>query len=161
MARRSWQATRNSQRSKAVAKTITSSRTPWAVSLEGRTRDELWTILSSFGLSSAPVRTVGEAIADPHLEERGAFSEVDHPTAGKVKISSPWVRFSRTPSGKPAPAPLRGQHNHEVLRSVLGLSESEIAALERKGVVEPPAARPGTPVVARLARLTLGIAYVS
>ncbi len=116
---------------------------------EGRTRDELWTILSSFGLSSAPVRTVGEAIADPHLEERGAFSEVDHPTAGKVKISSPWVWFSRTPSGKPTPAPLRGQHNHEVLRSVLGLSESEIAALERKGVVEPPAGRLETPVAAR------------
>jgi crotonobetainyl-CoA:carnitine CoA-transferase CaiB-like acyl-CoA transferase len=106
---------------------------------KNRTRAELWTILSSLGLSSAPVLSVAESLADPHLEERKAFVEINHPMAGKMKVSAPWIRFSRTPSSITTPAPLRGEHNRHVLADILGLSASEINALEKEGVVEPAA----------------------
>ena len=112
-----------------------------AMMVRNRTRSELWDILSSFGLSSAPVLSVAESLADPHLKERNAFVEIDHPTAGKVKVSAPWIRFSKTPSSIEAPAPLRGQHNHQVLGGVLGLSASEIEALEHKGSSSPNVSR--------------------
>ena len=37
-----------------------------------------------------------------------------------------WIRF---------PAPTLGQHNHEVLSSILGLDEAEIERLENQGVI--------------------------
>jgi crotonobetainyl-CoA:carnitine CoA-transferase CaiB-like acyl-CoA transferase len=37
-----------------------------------------------------------------------------------------WIRF---------PAPTLGQHNHEVLSSILGLDEAEIERLEDQGVI--------------------------
>jgi crotonobetainyl-CoA:carnitine CoA-transferase CaiB-like acyl-CoA transferase len=91
--------------------------------------------MSSLGLASAPVLTVGESVEDMHLKARGAFVEVDHPEAGKVKILAPWVRFSDTPGAITSPAPLMGQHNREVFGQILGLSAKEIDALEEKKII--------------------------
>lgn len=100
-----------------------------------RTRAELWDIMCALGMSSAPVLSVEESVGDPHLNERDAFVEVEHPAAGKVRLLAPWVRFSETPSAITAPSPLMGQHTREILADVLGLSDLEINALERSEVV--------------------------
>jgi len=100
-----------------------------------KSRREVWEVMSSLGLASAPVLTVGESIEDRHLKARDAFVEIDHPEAGKVKILAPWVRFSDTPGAITRPSPLLGQHNREVFSQVLGLSGEEIDALEAKKVI--------------------------
>ena len=102
-----------------------------------KTRKELWKVLREIGISCAPVISVEEAVHDEHLEARGAFVELDHPTAGKVKLLAPWVRFSETPSENSRPSPTLGQHNREVYGTLLGLNESEIEALESEGVIGP------------------------
>jgi crotonobetainyl-CoA:carnitine CoA-transferase CaiB-like acyl-CoA transferase len=48
-----------------------------------------------------------------------------HPALPLVGIDR-WIRF---------PAPTLGQHNHEVLSSILGLDEAEIERLEEQGVI--------------------------
>jgi crotonobetainyl-CoA:carnitine CoA-transferase CaiB-like acyl-CoA transferase len=100
-----------------------------------KSRREVWEVMSSLGLASGPVLTVGESVEDQHLKARGAFVEIDHPEAGKVKILAPWVRFSDTPSAITSPAPLMGQHNREVFGRILGLSTEEIDALEEKNII--------------------------
>jgi crotonobetainyl-CoA:carnitine CoA-transferase CaiB-like acyl-CoA transferase len=100
-----------------------------------KSRREVWAVMSSLGLASAPVLTVGESVEDEHLKARGAFVEIDHPEAGKVKILAPWVRFSDTPGAITSPAPLMGQHNMEVFGGILGLSAEEIDALEEKKII--------------------------
>ena len=60
-----------------------------------KSRQEVWEVMSSLGLASGPVLTVSESVEDQHLKARGAFVEIDHPEAGKVKILAPWVRFLR------------------------------------------------------------------
>ena len=100
-----------------------------------KSRQEVWEVMSSLGLASAPVLTVGESVEDKHLKARGAFVEIDHPEAGKVKILAPWVRFSDTPGAITSPAPLMGQHNREVFGRILGLSAQEIDALEEKKII--------------------------
>jgi crotonobetainyl-CoA:carnitine CoA-transferase CaiB-like acyl-CoA transferase len=106
--------------------------------IRDKTREELWRILSSCGISSAPVLSVAEAIEDPNLKARNAFVELDHPHAGKVKVSAPWIRFSETKGAVSSPAPLKGQHNDDVFGGVLGLSATQIADLKQKGVIGEP-----------------------
>jgi crotonobetainyl-CoA:carnitine CoA-transferase CaiB-like acyl-CoA transferase len=80
-----------------------------------------------------PVRSVGEAIRSPESRARGSVSWIEHPTAGPVpNIASPW-RFSATPVADPIAAPALGQHTSDVLRSVLGYSDSRIAELAAGG----------------------------
>jgi crotonobetainyl-CoA:carnitine CoA-transferase CaiB-like acyl-CoA transferase len=43
--------------------------------------------------------------------------------------------LSGTPGGLLRPAPLLGQHTHEVLRQVLGYDESEIERLRNAGTL--------------------------
>jgi crotonobetainyl-CoA:carnitine CoA-transferase CaiB-like acyl-CoA transferase len=100
-----------------------------------KSRQEVWDVMSSLGLASGPVLTVGESIEDKHLRARGAFVEIDHPEAGKVKVLAPWVRFSDTPGSITRPAPLMGQHNREVFGQLLGLSAEEIDTLEKKEII--------------------------
>jgi crotonobetainyl-CoA:carnitine CoA-transferase CaiB-like acyl-CoA transferase len=44
-----------------------------------------------------------------------------------VKVVAPAVKFSKTPSQIERPAPLVGQHSHEILHEY-GFSDAEIAA---------------------------------
>jgi crotonobetainyl-CoA:carnitine CoA-transferase CaiB-like acyl-CoA transferase len=100
-----------------------------------KSRREVWEVMSALGLASGPVLTVGESIEDRHLRARGAFVEIDHPEAGKVKVLAPWVRFSDTPGAITRPAPLMGQHNREVFGQLLGLSAEEIDTLEKEEII--------------------------
>lgn len=101
----------------------------------GWTRAELWELLCSLGMSSAPVLLVAEAVEDKHLAARDAFVEVEHPTAGTVRLLAPWVRFSESPSATTAPSPRMGQHTREILGDLLGMSAAEIDALGAAKVV--------------------------
>jgi crotonobetainyl-CoA:carnitine CoA-transferase CaiB-like acyl-CoA transferase len=100
-----------------------------------KTRQQLWDALRPLGISSGPLLTVAEALEDPHLKERAAFVEFDIPQGGKMKFSAPWMRFSDTPTSLHSIAPGVGQHNKEVYGQVLGLSDDEIAELQKEGVI--------------------------
>lgn len=45
------------------------------------------------------------------------------------------VKFSETPSNVDKPAPLLGEHNAEVLSTLLGLDEGEVRKLKEDGVL--------------------------
>ncbi|MEB3030104.1 CaiB/BaiF CoA-transferase family protein [[Mycobacterium] nativiensis] len=69
------------------------------------------------------------------LAHRGFFEEVAHPVNPAVRHSTLPVRSTHGPKQfHRRPAPLLGEHNHELLRE-LGLSDAEIAALEADGVI--------------------------
>lgn len=95
---------------------------------------ELWQRFRELGIASAPVLTIAEVIEDPHIKARQAFTDVDHPELGSVKLLAPWIRFSETPSKITHAGGSLGQHNHEVYGEVLGLSAEEIDELAQAGV---------------------------
>jgi crotonobetainyl-CoA:carnitine CoA-transferase CaiB-like acyl-CoA transferase len=71
----------------------------------------------------------------PQLHFRGFFEDVGHPVNESVPHSTVPVRFSAGPERfHLKPAPLLGEHNHELLAE-LGLSDDEIAELETDGVI--------------------------
>ena len=66
---------------------------------------------------------------------RGFFEVVDHPVNGPARLSTVPMTLSGGPRRfHTQPAPLLGQHNHEVLAE-LGLTDAEIAELESDGVI--------------------------
>jgi crotonobetainyl-CoA:carnitine CoA-transferase CaiB-like acyl-CoA transferase len=90
--------------------------------------------LQAAGVPAAAVLDYKQLAEDPQLVARGAFREVMHPTFGKeVRATSQWQRGD-DPQPIEAPAPCFGQHNAQVLAG-LGLSDAEIAELERRGVI--------------------------
>ena len=77
-----------------------------------------------------------EMTGDPQLVERGFFQEITHPAAGTHDYPGPMAQFSRTPlTPVRGPAPLLGQHNEELLRGLIGLSEAEYEQLVEDRIV--------------------------
>jgi len=83
----------------------------------------------------APVLTLNEAVAHPHLRQRGTIRQVSDPQLGEFAIPGPPVRFSRWPERTDVHADLLGAHNEEILKELAGLSDAEIAALYDEGVL--------------------------
>ena len=60
---------------------------------------------------------------------------VNHPEAGAYKqVTIPWL-LSKSPRATATPAPGLGEHNHQVLNGLLGLSQSEIDVLAQEGII--------------------------
>ena len=92
-------------------------------------------LLQAAGIPGGPVLANWEIVSDPHLFERGYFIDIVHPEVGHHRWDGwPW-HLSRTPGRVRSHAPLFAEHNDEVLRKVLGLSEPEIAELRATRVI--------------------------
>jgi crotonobetainyl-CoA:carnitine CoA-transferase CaiB-like acyl-CoA transferase len=75
----------------------------------------------------APVSTMGDLLASPHLRQRGFFATLDHPAAGTITAPGAPYRLSATPWELRRPAPLLGQHTAEVL-GPLGIDVARLVA---------------------------------
>jgi formyl-CoA transferase len=104
--------------------------------MRGKTRQELWDGLRKIDYFGAPVLSMGEVIEDPHIKERNAFIERNHPTAGPTKLLAPWIHMSKTPASIRDDSPALGQHTDEVLGGILGLSATELSALRADNVIK-------------------------
>lgn len=94
-------------------------------------------LLQAEGVAAAVVATGQDLVeADEQLAARGFYPVLDHPLAGPVPHEGIVARLAATPGGLDRPAPLLGQHTHEVLRELLGLSDGQLAALAAEGVTE-------------------------
>ena len=103
-----------------------------------RTKDEVVRALTEAHVPCAPVRTTAEVVNDPHLAERGVWTEVDHPRRGRTRVPNSPIRLhGSAPRGIERMAPLLGQDTDRVLTELLGLGPDDLAALHAAGVIEP------------------------
>jgi len=97
--------------------------------------------LQSRDVPAGAVLSPPEWLADPHLEARGYFAELDHAETGRGRWDGSPLRFEGERGYEEwLAAPLLGEHNAAVLGHVLGLSPEAVARLERDGVLadRPP-----------------------
>ena len=104
----------------------------WCEQLSG---DHIVGTLWDAGVPVAKVMQPHRQTELAQLASRGFFEVVEHPVNGPVRLSTVPMRLSRGPCRfHTQPAPLLGQHNHEVLAE-LGMTDSQIAELEADGVI--------------------------
>lgn len=72
---------------------------------------------------------------DPQLKHRHFFWELDHPAAGKYRAPREGFTLSKSPC-ELYYAPKLGEHNEQVLKKILGMSEEEISELVIEQVIE-------------------------
>ncbi len=91
--------------------------------------------IKSRGVPCGPVRDVAEVCTSPEVLAREMVVEVDHPQAGRTKLTGVPIKLSETPGRVETPPPLLGEHTEEVLERVLKLGPQERARLREEGVV--------------------------
>jgi formyl-CoA transferase len=62
--------------------------------------------------------------------------EVDHPSAGRIKLTGSPLKLLGSPPTGEVPPPLLGEHTEAILTEVLGLDAAGIARLRALGAVE-------------------------
>ncbi len=98
-------------------------------------RSEVSALMKKHRIPSAPVRNLQEVMNDPHMHQRGMLETIDHPELGRIVVPTSPLRYHGAEKVKTEPSPTVGQHNREVYGGWLGLSEGEIADLEKSGVI--------------------------
>lgn len=77
-----------------------------------------------------------DSLPHPQLDHRGFYVDREHPVVGRRRYPTVPIRFSgRTVPWIERVAPTLGQHNDEILRGELGLSDEELATLREKKVI--------------------------
>jgi len=99
------------------------------------TRDEAVSFFVEAGVPVAPIYSEPEVMDDPHLMARNMWVNLNHPTAGVVKVPNFPVKFSETPGYVGSAAPLIGEHSKEILKKLLSYSDENIRKLEKEGVI--------------------------
>jgi CoA:oxalate CoA-transferase len=100
----------------------------------GLSQDELAGRLRAAGVPCAPVRELGEVVADPHLLQRGMLRQIDHPQFGPLTVPHSPLHVGEY-RAELEPSPALGQHNDVVYGGWLGLSAAELRDLAERAVI--------------------------
>lgn len=84
---------------------------------------------------AGPVMNPADAMNEPYFQSRDMVREVNDPIAGPYRIPGFPIKFSAAAPEPDLVAPTMGQHNREVLQSILGYDDSAIDAWEEAGLL--------------------------
>ncbi|MFN8616614.1 MAG: CoA transferase [Dehalococcoidia bacterium] len=98
--------------------------------------------LAKAGVPAGRVLNSVDIHSDPHLDGRGFWVELPHPKMAAWKQPRSAWQFKEAQPTPRRHAPLFGEHNHEILAGI-GLSDAEIAELERAEVIAGAPVNPG------------------
>jgi crotonobetainyl-CoA:carnitine CoA-transferase CaiB-like acyl-CoA transferase len=101
-----------------------------------RSRDEVVRVLQAAGALAGPVHSPREAVTHPFYRQRGSVQPVDTGVEGvppREMVAMPF--FPSGISAAPRRPPMLGEHNREVLQSLLGMTAAEVDRLHNDAVV--------------------------
>jgi len=90
--------------------------------------------LNEASVPGGPIYSVADMAADPHFNARGLFQTVEI-DGRPLKIPAIVPFLSETPGATRTPGPKLGEHTDEVLRTLVGASDEEIAQWRAQRVI--------------------------
>jgi crotonobetainyl-CoA:carnitine CoA-transferase CaiB-like acyl-CoA transferase len=107
--------------------------------LKTRRKADWLAALEAAKVPCGAINNLAEVFADPQVQERAMVGHWAHPVRHDLSLVASPMKLSATPVRGPdrggLPPPLLGQHTDEVLRSVLGYSQTQLDALKAQGAV--------------------------
>ncbi len=100
-----------------------------------RTTARWITDLEAANVPCGPINRVDQVFADPQAIARSLTVAMHHAAVGEMQLVASPLRLSRTPPEYRNAPPLLGEHNQEVLTTLLGVSADELARLRSAGIV--------------------------
>ncbi len=95
--------------------------------IDGQPSDEATlAALEEHHVPAAPVLSIEDAVQEPHMLERGTVHSIKDPKLGTYVIPGMPLRFDGLPHNQELQASYLGEHNVEILSSILGYADSEI-----------------------------------
>ena len=91
--------------------------------------------LQAAGVAATPSLSNKALFEDPHVIERQAFVQVEHPVLKHDWVVAPPWRLSETPATIRRRSPLLGEDSRAVFEELLGMSGDEIRRLEEEQVI--------------------------
>ncbi|MBV8805584.1 MAG: CoA transferase, partial [Sinobacteraceae bacterium] len=115
---------------------------------------EVATRAQKLGIPLVAVNTAKDLLESEQMQFRGFFAPVDHPALGRLRYPTVPYRLSATPARIERPAPLLGQHTHEVMREAASVTPRAVERM--RGAPAPVAPIQGaTSLAASAAPVTL------
>lgn len=102
--------------------------------LLGRSTTDWVAPLEAAGVPAGPINDIAQTFEHPQVRHRKMKLDLPHPLAGTVPSVANPIKFSETPIEYKSAPPLLGQHTQDILSTLGGLSDAEIAALKDKGI---------------------------
>jgi crotonobetainyl-CoA:carnitine CoA-transferase CaiB-like acyl-CoA transferase len=99
------------------------------------TLNELMALCDTLDVPYGPVNSIAEIFQDPQYQARENIKVFKDPRVGEIAMPNVCPRLSDTPGGINWLGPSLGEHNNEIYKGLLGLSDKEISALKDKGVI--------------------------
>lgn len=101
-----------------------------------KTASEWCCIFEEAGLPHSKINTIDKVMKNPQILARNMLVDVEDKDIGRFKIAGNPIKMSSFQDDlEKAPAPDIGEHNKEILKDVLGLSDEEIKQLKVDGVI--------------------------
>jgi crotonobetainyl-CoA:carnitine CoA-transferase CaiB-like acyl-CoA transferase len=100
-----------------------------------RTDYEVTTLLQEHRVAAFPVLNSEQIFAEPHLRARGALQEMDDPQFGRRTVLAPPWRLRSRPARVTSASPRLSEDNVDIMKTLLGRSEEEIADLEVRQIL--------------------------
>ncbi|ASN04290.1 CaiB/BaiF CoA transferase family protein [Virgibacillus necropolis] len=108
----------------------------WAMT---KTASELTTDCINLGVPVGEIKYINELLEDPHLKERNMVVDVNHPDLGEIKLPNIPIHFFNHEIGinpnESLNEPNLGEHNYNILQTLLGMDKKEINRLIQAGVL--------------------------
>lgn len=102
----------------------------------GQEKQALMKRLMAANVPAGAVQKGPDLITDLHLAARGYFADLRHPMTGQQRFDgAPFVFNGRRGHEWWQPTPTLGEHNRDVLMSVLGLAAHAVERMEAAGVL--------------------------
>jgi crotonobetainyl-CoA:carnitine CoA-transferase CaiB-like acyl-CoA transferase len=101
---------------------------------EDKSAEELRDIIERAGGQAGIFKTYEDIFTEPQVRAVDMVQEVEHPVAGKIRLTGIPYKLADTPGEIRTPPPTLGQHTDEILTG-LGYSREKIAVLRQANVI--------------------------